>query len=232
VNQTEKFNLDRQIKLWIEKLKTGQSVTDTDAEELKSHLLDTIDDLVGNSGLDEEEAFIIATRRLGTTSEWENEYRQENTNILQVRRTAVILAGILLYFFFFHLIESGSKGVFLLLSKTDIWMALEWTTRLLMAVHFVFILLLISILLYERMVISYIENIRIKVKHTIWLLAVTFLLGIINTSMNPLVKNMLKGNNYVHDYIILYRNFEFTFPLMICIGFVFIYARYHKKAKF
>ena len=49
------FDIQKQIKSWESKIKTEPSITESDAEELKSHLLDLIDTLK-DAGLDDQEA--------------------------------------------------------------------------------------------------------------------------------------------------------------------------------
>lgn len=55
------FNLQRHIAGWMVKVQSEPAVAEADAEELKSHLLDLIDDLKA-AGLDEEEAFWVASK--------------------------------------------------------------------------------------------------------------------------------------------------------------------------
>ena len=52
------FKLETQIDNWYEQLKRSPDVTASDSEELKSHLLDSIDHWK-EVGLDEEEAFRV-----------------------------------------------------------------------------------------------------------------------------------------------------------------------------
>jgi hypothetical protein len=57
-------------------------------------------------------------------------------------------------------------------------------------------------------------------------------LAITDICLFPIVKNMI-GDNYpfrsqlVHFYIY----FDFSFPLLIGLGFIFTYFKYYKKAK-
>ena len=97
------FNLQRYIAGWMEKIQSEPAVTEADAEELKSLLLDLIDDLKA-AGLDEEEAFWVASKRLGNSTDWSEEYRQENNPVIQMRRSLIILAGVLAYFICYYFI--------------------------------------------------------------------------------------------------------------------------------
>ena len=73
MESNNEFNLQEQIDHWLSKIKSEPSITESDSEELKSHLLDSIDKLK-YSGLNDEEAFWVASRRIGTTVDWEEDY--------------------------------------------------------------------------------------------------------------------------------------------------------------
>ncbi len=61
------FNIQKQIDSWESKIKTQPSITESDAEELKNHLLDLIGTL-RDADLDDQEAFLVATKRMGKTN--------------------------------------------------------------------------------------------------------------------------------------------------------------------
>lgn len=108
------------------------------------------------AGLDDEEAFLIAMRRLGKINDLEEEYRQENSAIIQTRRTAIMLAGVLMYFFFFHLFGSISKLLFITLLELDFSgsQALLRMNRFLISAHFIFIVLFTTILVSEKKIVA------------------------------------------------------------------------------
>ena len=45
MKQTIDFDIQNQLKIWVNSLKSESSITESDAEELKSHLLDSIERL-------------------------------------------------------------------------------------------------------------------------------------------------------------------------------------------
>lgn len=59
------FNLEQLISDYIDRIRIQGSITGSDAEELTNHLYDATEAL-NKQGLSEEEAFIIACKRLGT----------------------------------------------------------------------------------------------------------------------------------------------------------------------
>ena len=195
------FDIQKQIKSWESKIKTEPSITESDAEELKSHLLDLIDTLK-DAGLDDHEAFLVASKRIGSNNDWGEEYRQENNTILQIRRSATILVGVLLYFFFYNLIEIVAKTFYisLLINNVSGYLALQWVFNYLFAICLLFVIVLTTIYYTENKTITFIERVKFKPGHTVLILIMTIILGIINTSLNPVAKNIMS-----QDYALIGR---------------------------
>lgn len=234
MKRNNEFNIQEQIDHWVSKIKSEPSITESDSEELKSHLLDSIDELKA-AGLNEEEAFWVSLKRMGSSFEWEADYGEVNKPLIQIRRSLFILAGILVYFLSYYFIEFSSKLLFivLLLSKTDGYLAVNWVSRYLTGAHFVFILLVLSIYFMEKKTVSFIENVKMKPKHTLLLLFTTIVFGITDTCLYPIAKNLI-GQDYPlrSNLIHIFLYFDYSFPLIICVSFIFLYFRYYRKTKF
>lgn len=89
------FQLKEAIQHWRSNLLQNQTVTDTDVEELESHLRDEIDSLV-LTGLNEEEAFMVASHRMGDSRTIGYEFAKVNPSLAWRRRAFWMLFGILL----------------------------------------------------------------------------------------------------------------------------------------
>lgn len=228
------FNIHDQINNWVVHLKSEPSITESDSEELKSHLLDLIDEFK-KAGLDEEEAFWVASKRMGRSFEWRADYEEVNKPLIQMRRSLFILAGVLAYFLLYYFIKFSSKLLFigLLLQKTDGYYSINWVYRYLIGVHFVFILFVLSIYLLEKKTVSFIENVKMKPKHTLFLLLTTIIFGITDTCLYPVAKNIMGQDFSLRSrlhHVLLY--FDYSFPLIICVSFIFLYFKYYRKTKF
>ncbi len=87
--------IDARVAEWRRALSRSATVTDADADELEGHLRDQIEDL-SRRGLDEEEAFLVAVRRLGATDAITAEFAREHGDRLWkqlVPPTATTLRG-------------------------------------------------------------------------------------------------------------------------------------------
>ena len=72
-----RFNLADAVENWKKSLSDNYSMTSDNIEELESHLLDEIDDLK-SKGLNEEEAFSIAIKQIGTKDFLVSEFGKVN----------------------------------------------------------------------------------------------------------------------------------------------------------
>jgi len=227
------FIIQEQIDLWVTIIKSEPSITEIDSEELKSHLLDSIDQLK-DAGLNEEEAFWVASRRIGTTSDWVEDYCLVNNQVIQLRRSVLILAGVLIYFCLFFFIESTSRLLFIIFLNKDIsgYLAIKWVSWYLIGSHLAFILLVANIYLMEKKAVSFIENVKMKPKHTLLLLIATIIFSITDTCLYPVAKNLISQNDPLRSQLIhIYLYFNYSFPLLICVSFIILYFKYYNKTK-
>jgi len=73
--------LETEISEWRAFVSQGPGVAGRDVEELETHLRDQIRDLV-HAGLTDDEAFLIAVRRMGSIDELSREFARENSGSL------------------------------------------------------------------------------------------------------------------------------------------------------
>jgi hypothetical protein len=231
--ETEKnigFDLQVQIIKWVHSL---PSTTESDVEELKAHLWSLIDELK-KAGLDDEEAFLVASGRMGSLSELDTMYRDANSSIFQMRKSLIILGGVLFYYlvYYFLLFSSKLLLIFLLFYTNDGQVALLWFVRYFEGAHFLFIFLVITLCFFEKKAQSLVECVNMKPLHAVLLLIVAILLAIGNTCLLPVTRNIMRQNftidSQVYDVNFYFR---FSFPFLICCGFVVLFFKYYKKIK-
>ncbi|MFD2160790.1 permease prefix domain 1-containing protein [Paradesertivirga mongoliensis] len=86
------FNLKQSVDNYIGFIKNQGSITNSDAAELSAHLYDATDSLI-NRGLSEEEAFIIACKRLGNEDVLTQEYSKVNASVKMNGIWAYLIIG-------------------------------------------------------------------------------------------------------------------------------------------
>ncbi len=227
------FDLQKQIHEWKYRLEANPNLTTSDSEELKSHLLDIIDDLK-DKGLDDEEAYWVASKRLGNELDWEKEFKIVNNPLLQMKKSLIILAGILIYFLLYYFLKSSSKLLLiaLLSLKADANDSINWILRYFLTAHFLYFLFASSIFFMEKKTTSFIENLKLKPKTVIYLMLTTLSLGILDTCLLPVSKSLMKKGYYIDNkFYDINFYFEYSFPILICISFIIIYLRYSNKTK-
>lgn len=90
------FDLERQIGDWRAAFASRPMLRPTDVEELEQHLRDALPSLT-SAGLTSEEAFLIATRRVGSPAALEHEFAKVNGTHLWSQRVFWIALGALGY---------------------------------------------------------------------------------------------------------------------------------------
>ena len=231
----EKFELHIQVGRWVENLKSEPSFTESDSEELKCHLLDLIDELK-TAGLDEDEAFLIASKRLGNASEWEDDFYQSNNHLIQMGRSLVILGGFLAYCILNYLIRWSTKLYFLLLRFHHVtgFKAVDKVFDVILGSQLLLGLLFLYIFLFGRKIVQHIDYMKsgLSPVYVIFMLATAVVFGITDSFLFRVVKDF-ESNVIVKSHLFhgVYRNFDFTFPLIFCIGFILLYSRYYRKRK-
>jgi len=96
-NQTS-FDLNLAIQRWRENLAQSAAFRSENLNELESHLRDSIDRLRTRE-LSDEEAFLIATRRVGNTQKLEQEFGKVNGSAVWFDRCLWILVAVQLWRF-------------------------------------------------------------------------------------------------------------------------------------
>ena len=96
------FDLNKSILNWKKSLQSCDSFTRENIDELESHLNEQIADLT-ETGLNDEEAFWVAQKRIGTIQSLNSEYTKiNNLNILKKKIYWILtgVAGLLMYSIF------------------------------------------------------------------------------------------------------------------------------------
>jgi hypothetical protein len=86
------FDLNQAIHKWRNDLAQSPAFRSENLHELETHLRDSIAALSGG-GLSDEETFIIATKRLGKSSQLEAEFAKQNSHSVWLDRALWILLG-------------------------------------------------------------------------------------------------------------------------------------------
>ncbi|MHC4087678.1 MAG: permease prefix domain 1-containing protein [Planctomycetota bacterium] len=109
------FDLNNAIISWRMNLSEKQTFAKSDIDEMESHLREEIESLTA-SKLAEQEAFLVATHRLGDPDSLAAEFAQVNTSILWRNRLFWMVAGLLIYIVAMYIARCASTGFVLLVS--------------------------------------------------------------------------------------------------------------------
>lgn len=153
--ETSGFNLQQSIDSYISVIKNQGSITGSDAAELTAHLFDATDFLRGQ-GLSEEEAFLIARKRLGEEAVLTEEYSKINTSVKTNKVWAYMFIGVNVFFS----IPALTLG---LLAASNLYVFKAFGDSapgalIITACHIVFCVLVWAVVLNKRRISYFIEN--------------------------------------------------------------------------
>ena len=113
------FSLNKNIENWKSALSENPNFTTDNINELESHLLDEIAGL-HKLGLNEEESFLIAQKRIGNIENLICEFSKVNKNVFLRNKALPYLRGILLFFAFITITELFVTASILIFQKIGI----------------------------------------------------------------------------------------------------------------
>ena len=117
-NRTE-FNSENNIQKWKAILTKKNNLTKSNIIELENHLLDLIEDLE-SKGLNKEESFLIAKKRIGKIDDICLEFDKINNNFSFINKFIPYLKGALIYISFIILSKLFLVITLLLSQKLNI----------------------------------------------------------------------------------------------------------------
>lgn len=109
MNNPTPFDLNQAIQRWRENLAQSPAFRSENLHELEGHLRDSMAGLQGR-GLSAEEAFMVASGRIGKVASLEAEYGKVNGGIVWLDRTMWMLIGLLVWGFVSGLVGAISSG--------------------------------------------------------------------------------------------------------------------------
>jgi len=117
-NRTD-FSIDKSINIWKSQLSKKSNFTGDNINELESHLLDEIQGL-SEIGLNEEESFLVASKRIGTIEQLTSEYGKVNRKVYFRSRILPFLKGILVFIAFMTITELVTNTLILVADKMEL----------------------------------------------------------------------------------------------------------------
>jgi hypothetical protein len=111
--QSNLINLDLMVQRWRENLAASPAFRGGDLDELESHLRDAVADLHGR-GLSVEEAFLVATRRMGGGGSLEAEFAKGNRPAVWLDRVLWMLIGVQAWGFVVGILSVSTRGLLFL----------------------------------------------------------------------------------------------------------------------
>jgi len=222
------FNINTFASSWAGQMRSDPSFTFSDVEELKGHLLDISSELVAH-GLSEQEAFVVASSRLGVHSSLKDEYYETNLPAIQLRKTVLVLSGVLLFFllYFFMLFSSSMLYLAMFENSVNMYLSAGYVKYYLIGYQLLFVLSIIYLYYSGNRITGQIDKLSIKPLHTVWLFTGILILAVSNHWLRKLIEAIPDPHGYVKYRMMVYDDrFGNIFALIIIIGFILLYKKH------
>jgi hypothetical protein len=186
--ESSNFSLDKAILGYVGLIKNQGSLTGSDADELMGHLYDSAEALL-KMGLSEQEAFMVACKRIGNVDLLTEEYGKVNMSLKHNKIWAYLLIG----FNMFYGIPSMVFALISLFYWVTFWYFQTSTVAVLIIVafHILFITGIFSLLKFKRQISRFIEN-KVAQKPLKWI-ALSFLPTMASILGLPLMLKRIPG---------------------------------------
>ena len=221
------------VNQWFERIKSAPSLTTSDSEELKNHLLDTMDDLK-RGGLDDEEAFWIASRRMGDVAILQDDFDEVNMPVIQMRKIILVLSGIILFFILHSFMNLTTRFLFLqqILDDTDSEIITRSVILYLTGYHLIFLFSTILLWFFGKKIVAGIKRLNLKPRHTFLLFALVISIFAGDLWLQNIIKETCTFQSLTRThYFATFDYSGYTFPLIIIVCFVALYRKYYSIAE-
>ena len=233
MSSESRLDLYGQATLWAEQLRSDPSFTISDAEELKGHLLDIAEELV-SQGYCEAEAFAMAASRLGEPAVLREEFDEVNTPVIQLRKTVLVLSGILFFFLFYFFVSFSARLLVLALGHfSDNEVVNGYIVKSYTGLYLLLIAVFTAALFFSKLkMFENFEERRIKPAHTFILFFLTLIFALINAWLDAIIRQTFDHFSYTFYYqYTVFDYLSYLFPVFSITSFMVLYKKYnHIKA--
>ncbi|NQU54029.1 MAG: hypothetical protein HQ522_15990 [Bacteroidetes bacterium] len=224
------FDLKAALEQWEKSNFSQKEVTPADKKELKSHILDSIDELQEN-GLSEEEAFAIAQMRFGDRKDWGEEMQTLNEDNFQLKKIVLLFSGVILFIFFYNLILCSNRLLLLWSNyyNGDVESNVK-NVRVFYNVTYALLVSSIVALYFLHEPIKWLfEKVILNSKWIILLILALIVVVGAERLLAPQLRDSINNASLEDTFFSLERYFKYIYIFIIGIGYVSIYKRYQNK---
>jgi hypothetical protein len=211
--------IEDEIKLWYNHIRSVNSLTEIDCYNLKDHLLDTIDELKA-CGLNDIDAFEVATIRIGKDFNFEEKYATVNSDTILIRKIIQILSGIMVYFLLYFTMNLISRMIiYYFHSIIDPELLGLYIFIYVLGYHLIIVILTLFIYTRGNEIFRKIETLKIKPLHIIILIILVFGIAFADIELQLTIKDELAKSYLLNTrfYSILgYSSYSFPSVMAGC----------------
>ncbi|MDX8339755.1 hypothetical protein SLH46_11210 [Draconibacterium sp. IB214405] len=231
MESTNRFDLITYVDQWLELNCQNDEFLPEDVLQIKSDLLSSIDDIIDEFEVSEEDAFGIACERMGSRFEWQGEMKQVNEDNFQLKKVVLLFGGVIFYIFSYHFILSLNRLVLLMSIAINGNIAdnVANSSTFFNLVYFITISGLAAVYFWHKPIKILFSRITASTTLNVIIVIATLASVVLELYLGPKVKLSIE-DIYSNT---LFFNKEITFKYMyfciFLIGYILLFKKYTKK---
>jgi hypothetical protein len=226
------FDLKLAVDNWLRENCKEDVYTPADIIELEDQIYCSIDELQEGNGLKTEEAFVLATYRVGDRETLESQRAQANEDNLQLKKVVLLFGGVLVYFILYHLVICLSQLYYIsldYLNNDPVEMNIYRVKNFVLSSYFVVAAGITSLFFMHSWVVLFLRNFKFTPPQIILGFIALLFLFFAGRHMTFEMSNLIKSERDLGYFVVVFKRFKVVFPVLFSFGFVVLYFRYRDK---
>ena len=228
---SDSFNIESALNDWLNYNCSTEDMTPADTRDMKEHMLCTVQELVEEKELSEEEAFAIAKIRFGSKEDWADEMQTVNEKNFQLKKIIILLGGVFAFFFANYFVLCLDKVILLILNYLNgPSLANAEVAKYIIKVSCLFTIFLFVAAFFMHSPLLWIMNkLKLRFSFIISFIIVVFSLVIFDWYLVIKISSSIKDIYMKNTLFYAERNFKYYYLLIWGIGYIVLFLRYFKK---
>lgn len=230
---TNEFDINPALDHWIEVNCSKEDLTPSDIQEMRDHMLLSVEELVEEKYLTKEEAFAVTKVRFGDADGWTVEMKNMNEDNFQLRKVVFLFGGVLVYFILYHFIISSTELLYFWL---DFYNDKPAEINILRIKQYVLTCYFITgggilvLFFMENKIVNFLSQIKINAIHIVLLFILLLTLFVLGRYLRYESVGMF-GNQTRDRYRFLniFSLLSYIYPILFGLGFILLFIRYRKR---
>ncbi len=228
---SDSFNIESALSDWVKLNCSAEDMTPADTRDIREHMLFTVQELISEKELTEEEAFAVAKIRFGGKEDWAEEMQTVNEKNFQLKKLIILFTGVFAFIFTYYFILCLDKIIFLTLNyfNGNIEANIEVVKTFINMFYLLLIFFLVAAFFMHKPITLLLNKFEFRSSSVVLFILVTFVVVILEWFLVTKVSGSIKDTGLRTTLFFIERDFKYYYLLIWGIGYVVLFLRYYRK---